>query len=170
MSKIVFCLTTNYNIDAVGVKMAAAAMGGARCAILLVRFVGTDLVRSRYLSFCLNCSSSMSSSSQFPNFGTAAIHVGQEPEQWDMNQVVAPISLSTTYKQDAPGEPKASLDELLQLVLLQKHDYSRAGNPTRDVLEKCLAALEDAKHCSSLALVPYLEIQAECLAAAWRPA
>jgi len=51
-----------------------------------------------------------------------------------MNQVVPPISLSTTYKQDAPGEPK-------------KHDYSRAGNPSRDVLEKCLAALEDAKHC-----------------------
>lgn len=23
----------------------------------------------------------------FPHFGTAAIHVGQEPEQWDMNQV-----------------------------------------------------------------------------------
>jgi len=70
----------------------------------------------------------------FPNFGTAAIHVGQDPEQWDMNQVVPPISLSTTYKQDAPGEPKV-------------HDYSRAGNPSRDVLEKCLAALEDAKHC-----------------------
>ncbi|CAI2344369.1 unnamed protein product [Caenorhabditis sp. 36 PRJEB53466] len=27
------------------------------------------------------------------------------------------------------------------------HDYSRAGNPTRDVLQKNLAALEDAKHC-----------------------
>jgi len=76
----------------------------------------------------------MASMTSFPNFGTAAIHVGQEPEQWDMNQVVAPISLSTTYKQDAPGEPKV-------------HDYSRAGNPSRDVLEKCLAALEDAKHC-----------------------
>ncbi|KAE9415541.1 hypothetical protein Angca_009968, partial [Angiostrongylus cantonensis] len=70
----------------------------------------------------------------FPNFGTAAIHVGQEPEQWDMNQVVAPISLSTTYKQDRPGEPKG-------------HDYSRAGNPSRDVLQKCLASLEDGKYC-----------------------
>uniref|UniRef100_A0A8R1DHW9 cystathionine gamma-lyase n=1 Tax=Caenorhabditis japonica TaxID=281687 RepID=A0A8R1DHW9_CAEJA len=72
--------------------------------------------------------------STFPSFGTAAIHVGQEPEQWDMNQVVPPISLSSTYKQDQPGEPKG-------------HDYSRAGNPTRDVVQKNLAALEDAKHC-----------------------
>ncbi|ULU05110.1 hypothetical protein L3Y34_017674 [Caenorhabditis briggsae] len=72
--------------------------------------------------------------STFPHFGTAAIHVGQEPEQWDMNQVVPPISMSSTYKQDNPGEPKG-------------HDYSRAGNPTRDVLQKNLAALEDAKHC-----------------------
>ncbi|ETN69126.1 Cys/Met metabolism PLP-dependent enzyme [Necator americanus] len=55
------------------------------------------------------------STEAFPHFGTAAIHVGQEPEQWDMNQVVAPISLSTTYKQDRPGEPKG-------------HDYSRAGH------------------------------------------
>uniref|UniRef100_A0A1I7ZKZ0 cystathionine gamma-lyase n=1 Tax=Steinernema glaseri TaxID=37863 RepID=A0A1I7ZKZ0_9BILA len=67
----------------------------------------------------------------FPGIGTLAIHVGQEPEQWDMNQVVPPISLSTTYKQDKPAEPKG-------------HDYSRAGNPTRDVLEKNLAALEGA--------------------------
>jgi cystathionine gamma-lyase len=74
------------------------------------------------------------STSPFPHFGTAAIHVGQEPEQWDMNQVVPPISTSTTYKQDMPGVPK-------------KHDYGRAGNPTRDVLEKNLAALENAKHC-----------------------
>ncbi|TMS35124.1 hypothetical protein L596_002587 [Steinernema carpocapsae] len=65
----------------------------------------------------------------FPGIGTLAIHVGQEPEQWDMNQVVPPISLSTTYK---PAEPKG-------------HDYSRAGNPTRDVLEKNLGALEGAK-------------------------
>ncbi|VDO48889.1 unnamed protein product [Haemonchus placei] len=74
------------------------------------------------------------SSDSFPHFGTAALHIGQEPEQWDMNQVVPPISLSTTYKQDRPGEPKG-------------HDYSRAGNPSRDVLQKCLASLEDGKHC-----------------------
>lgn len=78
------------------------------------------------------------SGESFPHFGTAALHVGQEPEQWDMNQVVPPISLSTTYKQDRPGEPKG-------------HDYSRAGNPSRDVLQKCLASLEDGKHCQVFA-------------------
>jgi cystathionine gamma-lyase len=50
----------------------------------------------------------MSSTGRFLHFGTAAVHVGQEPEQWDMNQVVPPISLSTTYKQDIPGKPKVS--------------------------------------------------------------
>lgn len=69
----------------------------------------------------------------FPGFGTAATHVGQEPDQWEMHQVVPPISLSTTYMQKNPGEPKV-------------HDYSRAGNPTRDVLQKCLASLEGAKY------------------------
>ncbi len=29
---------------------------------------------------------------------------------------------------------------------LQKYDYARAGNPTRDVLQFCLASLEGAKH------------------------
>uniref|UniRef100_A0A7E4VAR9 cystathionine gamma-lyase n=1 Tax=Panagrellus redivivus TaxID=6233 RepID=A0A7E4VAR9_PANRE len=66
-------------------------------------------------------------------FGTKAIHVGQEPERWDMHQVVPPISLSTTFKQLRPGEPKG-------------HDYSRAGNPTRDVLQENLAALEGGKY------------------------
>jgi cystathionine gamma-lyase len=67
-------------------------------------------------------------------FGTKAIHVGQEPERWDMNQVVPCISLSTTYKQERPGEPKG-------------HDYSRAGNPTRDVLQENIAALENGQFC-----------------------
>jgi cystathionine beta-lyase/cystathionine gamma-synthase len=49
-------------------------------------------------------------------------------------QVVPPISLSTTYKQANPGEPKG-------------HDYSRAGNPTRDVLQENIAALEDGLYC-----------------------
>lgn len=69
-----------------------------------------------------------------------------------MNQVVPPISLSTTYKQDNPGEPKV-------------HDYSRAGNPSRDVLQKNLASLEDAKHChvyssglaASMAIINHLK-------------
>uniref|UniRef100_A0A0N5CBH3 cystathionine gamma-lyase n=1 Tax=Strongyloides papillosus TaxID=174720 RepID=A0A0N5CBH3_STREA len=74
----------------------------------------------------------------YQGFGTAAIHVGQEPERWEMMQVVPPISLSSTFKQPKPAEPKG-------------HDYSRAGNPTRDVLQECLAALEGAKKCYTFA-------------------
>ena len=40
----------------------------------------------------------------FPHFGTDAIHVGQEPEQWESRAVVPPISLATTFKQKGPGE------------------------------------------------------------------
>uniref|UniRef100_A0A915EVX9 cystathionine gamma-lyase n=1 Tax=Ditylenchus dipsaci TaxID=166011 RepID=A0A915EVX9_9BILA len=76
------------------------------------------------------------SATTFAGFGTSAIHVGQEPEKWDMNQVVPPISVSTTYKQDRPGEPKG-------------HDYTRGGNPTRDVLEEVLASLENALFCKT---------------------
>uniref|UniRef100_A0A915PCZ9 cystathionine gamma-lyase n=1 Tax=Meloidogyne floridensis TaxID=298350 RepID=A0A915PCZ9_9BILA len=65
-------------------------------------------------------------------FSTTAIHAGIVPQRWDMHQVVPPISLSTTYRQPNPGEPIG-------------HDYSRAGNPTRDVLEETIAALEEGK-------------------------
>lgn len=70
----------------------------------------------------------------FAHFGTNALHAGQEAEQWSARQVIPPISLSTTYKQVRPAEPV-------------KFDYSRAGNPTREVLERCLASLEEAEHC-----------------------
>lgn len=53
--------------------------------------------------------------SGYVGFATTAIHAGVHPERWDMHQVVPPISLSTTYKQAQPGEPKG-------------HDYSRAGS------------------------------------------
>jgi len=70
---------------------------------------------------------------QDPTFATRAIHVAQEPEQWDAMPVVLPISMSTTFKQDAPAEPKL-------------YEYGRSGNPTRDTLEKVLANLEGAKY------------------------
>jgi cystathionine gamma-lyase len=69
----------------------------------------------------------------FPHFATKALHAGQEPEQWKSMAVVPPISLSTTFKQVEPG----------------KHggfEYSRSGNPTRNVTEACVASLEDGKH------------------------
>merc|ERR1712179_505406 len=67
------------------------------------------------------------------HFATKALHAGQEPEQWNSMAVVPPISLSTTFKQDAPADFK-------------KYEYGRSGNPTRDVLEQCLASLDGAKH------------------------
>lgn len=70
---------------------------------------------------------------QDSTFATRAIHTAQEPEQWDAMPVVLPISLSTTFKQDAPAEPKL-------------YEYGRSGNPTRDTLEKVLANLESAKY------------------------
>jgi cystathionine gamma-lyase len=65
-------------------------------------------------------------------FSTNAIHAGQEPEKWDSRCVVPPIVLSTTFKQFGPGDCV--------------YDYSRSGNPTRNMLEECLATLEKAKY------------------------
>ena len=45
---------------------------------------------------------------QDPTFATRAIHVSQDPEQWDGYPVVLPISLATTFKQDAPAEFKVA--------------------------------------------------------------
>ncbi|KAL7017228.1 hypothetical protein ACKWTF_010294 [Chironomus riparius] len=70
---------------------------------------------------------------QTPGFATKSIHNGQKPEQWNSRAVVPPISLSTTFKQSAPGVHSG-------------FEYSRSGNPTRNVLETCLAGLDNAKY------------------------
>ncbi|XP_017335186.1 cystathionine gamma-lyase [Ictalurus punctatus] len=75
---------------------------------------------------------------EFRSFATDAIHAGQEPEQWSSMAVVPPISLSTTFKQFSPGNHAG-------------FEYSRSGNPTRNCLEKAVAALDGAQHCISLA-------------------
>jgi len=67
------------------------------------------------------------------HFATKALHVGQEPEQWNSMAVVPQISLSTTFKQNAPADFKM-------------YEYGRSGNPTRGVLEACLASLDGANH------------------------
>ncbi|XP_063481391.1 cystathionine gamma-lyase isoform X3 [Symphalangus syndactylus] len=72
----------------------------------------------------------------FQHFATQAIHVGQEPEQWTSRALVPPISLSTTFKQGAPGQHSG-------------FEYSRSGNPTRNCLEKAVAALDGAKYCTN---------------------
>uniref|UniRef100_A0A8C5KQT5 Cystathionine gamma-lyase n=1 Tax=Jaculus jaculus TaxID=51337 RepID=A0A8C5KQT5_JACJA len=69
----------------------------------------------------------------FQHFATQAIHAGQEPEQWTSRAVVPPISLSTTFKQGAPGRHAG-------------FEYSRSGNPTRNCLEQATAALDGAKY------------------------
>ncbi|KYN10717.1 PREDICTED: putative cystathionine gamma-lyase 2 [Trachymyrmex cornetzi] len=66
-------------------------------------------------------------------FATIAIHAGQDPDQWNHCSVVPPLVMSATFKQDDPAQ-------------LRRFAYGRSGNPTRDVLETCLAALENAKH------------------------
>lgn len=45
----------------------------------------------------------------FPGFGTLATHEGQDPEKWNSKAVVPPISMSTTFKQKAPGEHYVSV-------------------------------------------------------------
>jgi len=47
--------------------------------------------------------------------------------------VVVPITLSTTFAQDAVGRHRG-------------FEYSRSGNPTRSALESCVASLENASH------------------------
>ncbi|WP_258084230.1 cystathionine gamma-synthase [Thermococcus thermotolerans] len=67
-------------------------------------------------------------------FSTKAIHVGEEPESMQHGDVVSPIHLSTTFA-------KRSIREVEEGYV-----YSRSGNPTRDALERKLAALENAKY------------------------
>src|SRR5437867_2649250 len=66
-------------------------------------------------------------------FSTRALHVGQGPDP-ATGAVVQPIHMATTFAQQGVGKH-------------QGFEYSRTGNPTRNALEECLAALEDAKHC-----------------------
>lgn len=66
-------------------------------------------------------------------FSTKAIHAGQDPAQWNHWSLVPPLVMSTTFQQSHPGESHG-------------FEYGRSGNPTRNVLETCLAALEDGKH------------------------
>jgi cystathionine gamma-synthase len=66
------------------------------------------------------------------DFETRAIHEGQEPDP-ATGAVTVPIYQTSTYVQEAVGEHKG-------------YDYSRSGNPTRRVLEICLASLESAEY------------------------
>lgn len=62
-------------------------------------------------------------------FATRAIHIGQDPDP-QTGAVIPPIHMSTTYKQDGVGGLRSGFE------------YSRSGNPTREVFETALAGLE----------------------------
>jgi cystathionine beta-lyase/cystathionine gamma-synthase len=66
-------------------------------------------------------------------FDTRLVHAGQQPDPGS-GAVVPPIHLATTY------------DRFAQDPL--RYFYSRGENPTREALEECLAALEDARCCA----------------------
>ncbi|MFO0592531.1 MAG: cystathionine gamma-synthase [Polyangiaceae bacterium] len=66
------------------------------------------------------------------SFDTIAIHAGQPPEPVS-GAVMTPIVLASTFAQESPGQHKG-------------FEYSRSGNPTRNALEACLAAIEGGKH------------------------
>jgi cystathionine gamma-synthase len=70
-------------------------------------------------------------------FETQSIHAGSLPDPTS-GAVVPPISLSTTFAQDAVGEHRG-------------WEYARTGNPTRAALEACVAALEGARRAFAFA-------------------
>ena len=62
-------------------------------------------------------------------FGTKVIHAGIEPDP-STGAIMTPIYQTSTYVQAAPGDHKG-------------YEYARTQNPTRAVLEKNLASLEN---------------------------
>jgi len=62
-------------------------------------------------------------------FGTRAIHAGQEPDP-TTGAVMQPIYATSTYAQSSPGVHKG-------------YEYARTQNPTRMAFERCVADLEN---------------------------
>ncbi|MDA9207048.1 cystathionine gamma-synthase [Crocinitomicaceae bacterium] len=65
-------------------------------------------------------------------FGTKAIHAGIEPDP-TTGAIMTPIYQTSTFVQDGVGNHKG-------------YQYSRTQNPTRDILQNNLAALENGKY------------------------
>jgi cystathionine gamma-lyase len=65
-------------------------------------------------------------------FGTRAVHAGQRPDEVS-GAIMSPIYQTSTYVQDGLGRHKG-------------FEYARTRNPTRDALERNVAALEGAPH------------------------
>lgn len=66
------------------------------------------------------------------NIETLVLHAGIEPDP-TTGAIMTPIFQTSTYVQAAPGDHKG-------------YEYARTQNPTRDVLQKNLAALEGTTH------------------------
>jgi len=66
------------------------------------------------------------------SFGTRAIHAGQRPEPL-AGAIMTPVYLTSTYVHDSFGQHKG-------------YEYARSRNPTREALERNVAALEGARH------------------------
>ncbi len=65
-------------------------------------------------------------------FSTRAIHAGQRPDP-SSGAIMPPIYQTSTYAQEALGVNKG-------------YEYARGKNPTRECLERNIAALEGAEH------------------------
>ena len=65
-------------------------------------------------------------------FGTRAIHAGQRPEILS-GAIMTPIYTTSTYVQEGLGKNKG-------------YEYARGKNPTREALERNVAALEGGTH------------------------
>ena len=68
-----------------------------------------------------------------PRFETLTVHAGHDPDP-ESGAVVPAIQPASTFQQDAVGEPRGG------------YEYARTGNPTREALERAVAALEDGPH------------------------
>src|SRR5450756_2252105 len=66
------------------------------------------------------------------SFGTRAIHAGQRPDLLS-GAIMTPIYTTSTYVQEGLGQNKG-------------YEYARGKNPTREALERNVAALEGGTH------------------------
>ncbi|MBX2899834.1 MAG: cystathionine gamma-synthase [Cyclobacteriaceae bacterium] len=66
------------------------------------------------------------------NFGTKAVHAGVAPDP-TTGAIMTPIYQTSTYVQESPAQHKG-------------YAYARGANPTRNALQKSIAALENGKH------------------------
>ena len=67
------------------------------------------------------------------HFDTLAVHAGAEPDELT-GAVSPPIYQTSTYAQDGVGRPRGG------------YEYARSQNPTRERLERAVAALEGGSH------------------------